>query len=73
VVATDDTDPLVAAARGIPADVIAAVTPEQAVAWAEAGFSLFEGRSLRHGRATAYDCSAFVCRLPVTEVDQLGR
>jgi uncharacterized protein YyaL (SSP411 family) len=73
VVARDDTDPLVTAARGIPADIIAAVTPEQAAAWAEAGFSLFEGRSLLHGRATAYDCSDFVCRLPVTEADELVR
>ncbi len=74
VVVTDDpADPLAAAARGIPADVVAVVTPAQATAFAAAGFTLFDQKSSLDGRATAYDCRDFACRLPVTDVDALGR
>ncbi len=66
-------DPLVTAARGIPADVIAIVDADQAAAWAAAGFSLFEEKGMRDGAATAYDCRDFACRLPVTEVADLLR
>jgi len=67
VVTPEADDPLATAARGIPADVVAVVTPEQARAWAAAGFGLFADKDLRDGRATAYDCRDFACRLPVTD------
>ncbi|WP_243073614.1 thioredoxin domain-containing protein [Microbacterium sp. SS28] len=67
VIAEDRVDAFATAARALPADVVAVVTPEQAAAWADAGFGLFAGKSLRNGRATAYDCRDFVCRLPVTD------
>ena len=31
------------------------------------GFALLEDRPARDGRATAYVCRGFVCRLPVTD------
>lgn len=65
VVVTDDADdPLAQAARAVAADVVAIVTPDAASAFAAAGFELFADRGMREGRATAYDCRAFVCRLP---------
>ncbi|MBW9093422.1 thioredoxin domain-containing protein [Microbacterium jejuense] len=68
VVVTPDTEADIAtAARGIPADVVAVVTPEQAHAWVTAGFGLFADKGLREGRPTAYDCRDFACRLPVTD------
>ena len=51
--------------------VVAVVTPEQALRYAEAGFELFEGRVTTPGVETAYLCSDFVCALPVTGVDAL--
>nr|WP_198423991.1 thioredoxin domain-containing protein [Microlunatus antarcticus] len=36
-----------------------------------AGFALLEDRTVRDGRATAYVCRGFVCRLPVTDLDGL--
>ncbi|MFG6443833.1 thioredoxin domain-containing protein [Microbacterium sp. P07] len=60
-----------AAARSIRADVVAFVTAEQAGAFATAGFSLFEAKTTQAGRPTAYDCRAFVCRLPVTDLAAL--
>jgi uncharacterized protein YyaL (SSP411 family) len=48
-------------------DVTAEVTNEQAAAFAEAGFSLFRDRVSRGGRAAAYLCEGFVCRLPVQD------
>ena len=44
------------------------VTASGATEWAAEGFELFEGRSLQGGQPTAYLCSDFVCRLPVTDV-----
>ncbi len=35
------------------------------------GVPLLAGRPLRDGRATAYVCHGFVCRLPVTSADEL--
>jgi len=68
VVVTPDAEAALAtAARGIPADVVAVVTPEQAQAWTAAGFGLFADKSLRDGLSTAYDCRDFACRLPVTD------
>ncbi|MDL9980658.1 thioredoxin domain-containing protein [Microbacterium sp. ASV49] len=73
VVVTDDPeDALSQRARGLPADVLAFVTEAQARAFSEAGLSLFEGKTRADGRATAYDCRDFVCRLPVTDPDELG-
>ncbi|MFK4836201.1 thioredoxin domain-containing protein [Microbacterium sp. ZW T2_14] len=68
VVVTDDADAAIAtAARGIRADVVSVVSPEQVTAWADAGFGLFADKALRDGQATAYDCRDFACRLPVTD------
>mgnify|MGYP001607724837 CR=1 FL=1 len=39
------------------------MTPDQTRAFAEAGFELFGGKDAVAERA--YDCRAFVCRLPV--------
>lgn len=41
------------------------VTPDQARAFADAGFELFEGKDASTERA--YDCRAFVCGLPVSD------
>ncbi|MDF2507976.1 MAG: thioredoxin [Microbacterium sp.] len=66
VVITADRDgALAAAARGADAEVVAVVSPAQAQAFAEAGFDLFEGKDAAEDRA--YDCRAFVCRLPVSD------
>lgn len=66
VVVTDDPAGALARAAGrTDADVIAVVTPAQAAAFAEAGLELFEGKSGVSERA--YDCHAFVCRLPVSD------
>jgi len=68
VVVADDADaPLAAAARGIPAEIVAIVTSAQAMGWTDAGFSLFAGKTSHGGAPTGYDCRAFVCRLPVTD------
>jgi uncharacterized protein YyaL (SSP411 family) len=72
VVTADPADPLATAARGIRADVVVVADASRAAAWAEAGFSLFEAKTMQAGVATAYDCEAFVCRLPVTDAAQLG-
>lgn len=53
------------AARGADAEVVAVVAPDQARRFAEAGFELFEGKDAAAERA--YDCRAFVCRLPVSD------
>lgn len=72
VVVTDDARAALAtAARSIRADVVAIVSPEQSLSWAEAGFELFAEKGRRDGRPTAYDCRDFACRLPVTEVADL--
>ena len=67
VVTTDASAGLATAARGIRADVVIVVTPEQSVAWADAGFELLAGKELRDGLPTAYDCRDFACLLPVTD------
>ena len=74
VIADDRHDALAVAARGMDADVVAIVTAAEAEAWSAAGFTLFDGKTQRDGRATAYDCRDFACRLPVTDPeDLLGR
>lgn len=67
VVVGDPSDPLARAARSLDADVTAVVTPSQTGEWTAAGFELFADKAQRDGRATAYDCRAFTCRLPVTD------
>ncbi|MGO2745283.1 thioredoxin domain-containing protein [Microbacterium sp.] len=72
VVVTDDrVGALAAASRALDADVIAVVTPAQAQAFEDAGFELFAGKSATAERA--YDCRAFVCRLPVSDAAELSR
>lgn len=67
VVASDADAPIATAARGIRADVVSVVSPEQVTAWADAGFGLFADKAVGEGQATAYDCRDFACRLPVTD------
>ncbi|WP_292790076.1 MULTISPECIES: thioredoxin domain-containing protein [unclassified Microbacterium] len=71
VVTEDPGGVLAAAARGADADVVAVVTPAQAAAFAAAGFELFEGKEATAERA--YDCRAFVCRLPVSDPAAVSR
>jgi uncharacterized protein YyaL (SSP411 family) len=71
VVTPDDGATLATAARRIRADVVAVVTPQQAHAWAAAGFGLLADKTLRDGLPTAYDCRDFACRLPVTDAGAL--
>ncbi|MEP6479108.1 MAG: thioredoxin domain-containing protein [Rhodoglobus sp.] len=63
--------PLVEVARRWDGSLSAVVTPEQAVAFAGAGFELFEGRTEKGG-PTAYLCEDFVCRLPITDPEKLA-
>jgi uncharacterized protein YyaL (SSP411 family) len=66
VVVTEARDSALAVvARGVDAEAVAVVTTGQARAFAEAGFELFEGKDASAERA--YDCRAFVCRLPVSD------
>lgn len=58
------------AARAADADVVAVVTPAQAEAFADAGFELFAGKAEVPERA--FDCRAFVCRLPVSDPSELA-
>jgi uncharacterized protein YyaL (SSP411 family) len=51
--------------------VVGVVTADQARAFADAGFELFEGRTSRDGESTAYLCRDFVCALPVTDAASL--
>lgn len=71
VVTEDPGGALAAAARGADADVVAVVTPAQAAAFGAAGFELFEGKEATAERA--YDCRAFVCRLPVSDPAAVSR
>ncbi|WP_349680027.1 thioredoxin domain-containing protein [Microbacterium sp. UBA6741] len=56
---------LAVAGRGADAEVVAVVSAEQARSFADAGFALFQGKDTTTERA--YDCRAFVCRLPVSD------
>jgi uncharacterized protein YyaL (SSP411 family) len=67
----DASDELVDAARANTLSLTVIVTEAQARAWADAGFGLLEGRVASSGRSTAYLCTDFVCRLPLTEADGL--
>ncbi|WP_300265864.1 DUF255 domain-containing protein [Microbacterium sp.] len=71
VVVSEQRDGALArAARQTDAEVVAVVSPAQAQAFADAGFDLFEGKS--HAEL-AYDCRAFVCRLPTADPRELAR
>jgi len=72
VVADDPGEPLGAVARSTGPEPTAVVTGAQAGEFAASGFELFEGRTLRDGRAAAYFCERFVCALPVAEPAALG-
>ncbi|WP_169581174.1 DUF255 domain-containing protein [Microbacterium thalassium] len=63
--------PLARAAQSMAADVVTIVTPDQAGAFAAAGFGLFQDKATRDGKQTAYDCRDFSCRLPVTDPEAL--
>lgn len=71
VVMEDRASALAAASRRLDADVIAVVSPAQAQAFEDAGFELFAGKSA--AAELAYDCRAFVCRLPVAAASELTR
>jgi uncharacterized protein len=72
VVVTEDKDSeLAVTARAWRGGIVALVTPGQALAFAEAGFELFEGRGSQGGAATAYLCENFLCQLPVTTAVEL--
>lgn len=71
VVTEDRASALAAASRRLDADVIAVVSPAQAQAFEDAGFELFAGKSA--AAELAYDCRAFVCRLPVAAASELTR
>jgi uncharacterized protein YyaL (SSP411 family) len=70
---SEQTAALVALARSVQrsGSVVSVVTSAQAQAFADAGFELYEGRTLRDGQAAAYLCENFVCRLPVTTASDL--
>jgi len=71
LVASDPTDPLRTTARDArrPGTVLALVTPDQAVAWTEAGFELFAGRDTLD--PAGYVCHDRVCSLPARTGDEL--
>ncbi len=64
---------LVDAARREVDALVASVTDDQARAFAAAGFELFADRAPKDGVPTAYFCSDFVCRLPVTDAAALAQ
>lgn len=73
VVTSGTDDPMRAVAHRVrrPGTVVATTTPEQARDWAEAGFSLFEGRDVLD--PAAYVCHDRVCELPSRSADALSR
>ena len=73
VVVSEAADsPLASIARRWDATGVACVvTTEQAEAFAAAGFELFAGR-VASGKPTAYLCRDFVCRLPLSDADELA-
>ena len=68
---TDDAMRAVAHRARRPGTVVATTTPEQAHDWAEAGFSLFEGRDVLD--PAAYVCHDRVCELPSRSADALAQ
>lgn len=53
--------------------VVVSVSADQAESFAAAGFGLFVGRVSVNGEPTAYVCRDFVCRLPVSSLQDLER
>lgn len=74
VVVGPGSGPVAEVARGWggASRVLAFVTDAQAAAWAAAGFELFEARTSRDGRDTAYLCEHFVCELPLVDAEALA-
>lgn len=62
---------LLTATRTAPTSLTAIVSEAQARAFAGAGFELFESRVSQDGRAAAYLCRDFACRLPTVEAATL--
>jgi uncharacterized protein YyaL (SSP411 family) len=56
-----------------PGVLVGVVGEDSAEALADAGFELFAGRRAVRGHVTAYLCHDFVCRLPVTGIEELDR
>ncbi|HEX4444930.1 MAG TPA: thioredoxin domain-containing protein [Galbitalea sp.] len=71
VVTSDATSRLSWIAHAWRAGIGVAVTPDQAGAFADAGFELFDGRAQLDDRETAYLCDNFVCQLAVFDADSL--
>ena len=70
--AAADTRALLDAAQGpYRPNLVAALLPEVGARAAQV-VPLLEGRLPRDGRATAYVCEHFVCRLPVTAPEELS-
>ena len=69
----DDAHELGAHARGLDTSgtLALAVTATQATEWASAGFALLDDRTTLGARTTAYLCTDFVCRVPVTSLAEL--
>ena len=55
------------AVRVRPVELVAVADESAVAAFAADGFELFEARTTRDARATAYLCRDFVCRLPCTD------
>jgi uncharacterized protein YyaL (SSP411 family) len=68
---TDDPMRAVAHRARRPGTVVATTTPEQARDWAEAGFSVFEGRDVLD--PAAYVCHDRLCELPTRSADALAQ
>ena len=70
VVSDDPHSPLAETARSSfrSGAISIVVTPAQAVAFAKAGFELFEGRQAE----AAYLCQGFVCRIPFDDAGELA-
>ncbi|WP_193509029.1 thioredoxin domain-containing protein [Cryobacterium sp. BB736] len=68
VVVSDDTSELGNLVRSMPMPrgVVTVLTSEQALRFAEHGFTLFEAKTAQDA-ATGYLCREFVCQLPVTD------
>jgi hypothetical protein len=72
VVSEDRGSDVVDTALSWRGGLVVVVTSAQALAFARAGFELFESRDTTDGKATAYLCENFVCQLPVTDATKLA-
>jgi hypothetical protein len=71
VVTSDPTSHLSWIGHAWRAGIGIVVSADQAKAFADAGFELFEGRALLDNRETAYLCDNFVCQLPLFDAEAL--